>query len=125
MDRVQDILTRFEVLANKYEAASGEVLPDSLRRAIIMQSLAEPLRSHVQVNAGIYDTFARLKDGIRSYVLAKMAYHLDRVLPADESVPMEVDVLGPGGGHREPDQKRCVATPREAATVSAGTVSEV
>ena len=99
LDRVQGSLTRFEVLANKYEVASGETF---FGERLSCSRLAEPLRGHVQVNAGIYDSFARLKDGIKTYVLAKMAYHLDRVLPPDEPVPMEVDALDYGGGRREP-----------------------
>jgi hypothetical protein len=91
--KIMERLSEFEVLVDKYESIPGaERLQQSLRAAIIVQTLPEPLKSHVQMNSGTFTTYEKIKQLISDWVLMKCKVRLGTYV-SDEKHAMEVDAF--------------------------------
>ncbi|CAE8637176.1 unnamed protein product [Polarella glacialis] len=89
-------LAEFDVLVQAYDSqASPGCLPDSVKRAVVVKSQPEPLRTQLQLTHP--DSNSELRSVIDDYCRAKAVWRSSTVTgrPAGTSeVPMEVDVFG-------------------------------
>ncbi|CAE8588885.1 unnamed protein product [Polarella glacialis] len=89
-------LAEFDVLVQAYDSQSSpDGLPDSVKRAVVVKSLPEPLRTQLQLTHP--DSYSELRSVIDDFCRAKAVWRSSTVtgrpVGAGE-VPMEVDVFG-------------------------------
>ena len=77
----KDILTslsEWEERARSYERSSGERLPDGVLTATILNGIADPLKSHLQINSNRFATYAELRVIIEDYFSSEDLDHQHR-----------------------------------------------
>lgn len=81
-------LERWEEQLRSYESRSGEVLPDGVKRVLLMEMLVDPLKTHIELNQQKFNTYQKVRDEVVSYVdlLAQQAI-------SSGPAPMDTSVL--------------------------------
>eukprot|EP00969_Alexandrium_andersonii_P097242 4292080-Alexandrium_andersonii.AAC.1 len=55
LETVMDRLMEYEALIHRYEEEiEPELLADDIRKAVLIRGVPEPLRTHLQMNLGLY-----------------------------------------------------------------------
>ena len=114
----KDILTslsEWEERTRSYERSSGEKLPDGVLIATILNGIADPLKTHLQVNSNRFATYAELRVIIEDYFSSKKIWttidRKDKTSPAAQGDDMQIGALkgkdgkGPKGKGKGKDGK--------------------
>ena len=97
VDQVPDRLAEFEALTMRYGAEPNEdALSDAIKKAVLVRSCPEPLKTHLQMNLQAYQGYSSIRNAVQSYTEAKRTWRPETV-QASSSTDMEVDAVGKDG----------------------------
>ena len=73
---VLEDMAKWEDMIQKYQQASGEVMPEGVLIATAMAGFQEPLRSHMQIQANKFKTYRELRDMVETFYSARRNWDL-------------------------------------------------
>ena len=92
----------FLELVRRYDEANGtDPVPDQVKRACIISSTTEPLKTHLQLNVSKVGTFDALRVATEDYLRSRRIFKTTSAGNTHEDDPMEVDVLSRKGKGKE------------------------
>ena len=103
--KIEDVEGRpneFLELVRRYDEANGtDPVPDQVKRACIISSTTEPLKTHLQLNVSKVGTFDALRVATEDYLRSRRIFKTTSAGNTHEDDPMEVDVLSRKGKGKE------------------------
>ena len=77
IDAVETKFEEFNLLTKEHDDISGiDTTPDTIKRAILVATAPEPLRTHLQLNSQSYTTFLEMRQAINQYLKARKGFKL-------------------------------------------------
>ena len=89
IDVMESKFEEFNLLIKEHDDSSGiDIVPDTIKRAILVARAPEPLPTHLHLNSQSYSTFLEMCQAINQYLKARKGFKL-----MERGDPMDVDFV--------------------------------